>query len=164
MRWMFLVGRVKLCRSFLNVSFSFFSMSQSLECPLVQALTQRVNQSFESGEMHHLVSPVTAELLKFWFDEAHMDTRKYNFHEGQKQAILNTVYVHEVLKPKNLQELYMSVDPQLILHMPKGVQAIGSDQYQFPRYCMKMATGTGKTWVMHALLLWQYLNSQRGNG
>lgn len=26
-------------------------------------------------------------------------------------------------------------------------------------YAVKMATGTGKTWVMHALLIWQYLNA-----
>lgn len=25
---------------------------------------------------------------------------------------------------------------------------------------MKMATGTGKTWVMNALFIWQYLNAR----
>ena len=25
-------------------------------------------------------------------------------------------------------------------------------------YAAKMATGTGKTWVLNALLVWQYLN------
>lgn len=28
---------------------------------------------------------------------------------------------------------------------------------------MKMATGTGKTWVLDALLIWQYMNTQRAS-
>jgi type III restriction enzyme len=28
-----------------------------------------------------------------------------------------------------------------------------------PKYCLKMATGTGKTWVLQALLYWQLLNA-----
>ncbi|MEI2642174.1 MAG: DEAD/DEAH box helicase family protein [Candidatus Nanopelagicales bacterium] len=27
-----------------------------------------------------------------------------------------------------------------------------------PKYCFKMATGTGKTWVLQALMIWQLLN------
>ncbi|MCR4292761.1 MAG: DEAD/DEAH box helicase family protein [Candidatus Kuenenia sp.] len=34
------------------------------------------------------------------------------------------------------------------------------DMFSHPKYCMKMATGTGKTWVMNALLIWQYLNAR----
>ena len=33
-------------------------------------------------------------------------------------------------------------------------------KYQIPKYAVKMATGTGKTWVMHAMLLWQMLNAR----
>ena len=29
----------------------------------------------------------------------------------------------------------------------------------FAKYCLKMATGTGKTWVLIALLIWQYFNA-----
>lgn len=29
-----------------------------------------------------------------------------------------------------------------------------------PKYAVKMATGTGKTWLMHALLIWQMLNAR----
>ena len=31
----------------------------------------------------------------------------------------------------------------------------------YPKYCLKMATGTGKTWVLQALLYWQLLNAAR---
>ena len=32
------------------------------------------------------------------------------------------------------------------------------DRHDHPKYAAKMATGTGKTWVLNALLVWQYLN------
>ena len=32
----------------------------------------------------------------------------------------------------------------------------------FAKYCLKMATGTGKTWVLAALLVWQYFNALNG--
>jgi hypothetical protein len=31
-------------------------------------------------------------------------------------------------------------------------------KHAHPKYCFKMATGTGKTWVMQALMIWQLLN------
>ena len=34
------------------------------------------------------------------------------------------------------------------------------EKYNIPKYAMKMATGTGKTWVMNALFIWQYLNAR----
>ena len=34
------------------------------------------------------------------------------------------------------------------------------DKYNHPKYAIKMATGTGKTWVLNALLIWQYLNAK----
>lgn len=34
------------------------------------------------------------------------------------------------------------------------------DKFSHPKYCMKMATGTGKTRVMNGLLIWQYLNAR----
>jgi type III restriction enzyme len=57
----------------------------------------------------------------------------------------------------------MKVDSSLILEDDVGVEYIGNERYNFPRYCMKMATGTGKTWVLDALLVWQYLNARTGD-
>ncbi|MBR4565978.1 MAG: DEAD/DEAH box helicase family protein, partial [Prevotella sp.] len=37
---------------------------------------------------------------------------------------------------------------------------LNQQKYQMPKYAVKMATGTGKTWVMHALLIWQMLNAR----
>ena len=63
---------------------------------LAKSITQTVNESWKSGEMLSRVSLVTSDLLKFWFMPPHTETRYINFHEGQRQAILNTIYLHEV--------------------------------------------------------------------
>ncbi len=125
---------------------------------LSQDITNIVNDSFISWEMLEKVSPVTRELLHFWFDENWTINRNINFHEGQKQAILNTIYLTEILKIKNVADIYKSVSPDLILEKSIWLKYIESDRFDYKRLCYKMATGTGKTWVLSALLIWQYLN------
>jgi type III restriction enzyme len=122
-----------------------------------RTLTAEVNNSYKTGEMLSLVSPVTADLLRFWFGDNYCETREINFHIGQKQAILNTIYIHEVLKTRSVIDLWHTVDELILGEM--GIAEIEKDKYDFRKYCIKMSTGTGKTWVMHALLIWQYLNA-----
>lgn len=102
-------------------------------------------------------SPVTQDLLRYWFDRTFCDNRRMNFHEGQKQAILNTIYCHEILKAQNVADMYW-IASEGLLHEP-FMKNIQGDKYAHPKYCIKMATGTGKTWCMNALFLWQYLNA-----
>lgn len=81
-----------------------------------------------------------------------------NFHRGQKSAILNTIYLHEILKVNSVLEIYEKCDKELI---PKfNHTLLAKEKYKVPKYAMKMATGTGKTWVMNALFIWQYLNAR----
>lgn len=133
-------------------------MNKEIPLELAAQLTAKVNEAFASGEMLEQVTPMTAELLRFWFCEPFTNERNINFHEGQRQAILNIVYLHEVLKTNNIMEIYERVVPQL---MPLvDLSLLSRPKYAFPKYAVKMATGTGKTWVMHALLLWQMLNAR----
>ena len=131
-------------------------MSREIPLELAARLTATVNESFATGEMMEQVSPVTAELLRFWFCEPFTNERGINFHEGQRQAILNAIYLHEVLKINNVMEIYKAVVPEML--PMTDLALLGKPKYAFPKYAVKMATGTGKTWVMHALLLWQILN------
>ncbi|MGQ2915234.1 DEAD/DEAH box helicase family protein [Microbacterium aurantiacum] len=104
------------------------------------------------------VTPVTAELLRFWFEQDYCDTRFLNFHEGQRQAILNILYAHEVLKTTRLRDLYEAVAGEYLLQ--GGVLGeVTRQRHDYPKYAAKMATGTGKTWVLNALMLWQHLNN-----
>lgn len=125
---------------------------------LTARLTEQVNAVMATGEMLEQVTPVTAELLKFWFTEPFMQERCYNFHKGQRQAILNIIYLHEVLKIKDVVSIYNKVCPDLLAEC--DMAALGETKYALPKYAVKMATGTGKTWVMHALLIWQMLNAR----
>lgn len=110
-------------------------------------------------ELLDQVTPVTAELLRYWFQQDFCDVRVLNFHEGQRAAILHVIYAHEVLGARTLGDLYQVAAPDAMLD--GGVLGeVTRDRHQHPKYAAKMATGTGKTWVLNALLIWQYLNMQ----
>ena len=103
------------------------------------------------------VTPVTAELLRFWFQQDYCDLRELNFHVGQRAAILNTIFAHEVLRTTRLRDLYEEVAREAMLE--GGVLGeVTRSRHDYPKYAAKMATGTGKTWVLNALLVWQHLN------
>ncbi|MBQ6063186.1 MAG: DEAD/DEAH box helicase family protein [Prevotella sp.] len=125
---------------------------------LAKRLSERVNEAWESGEMMEQVTPMTQELLRYWFAEEYCSLRNRNFHAGQRQAILNVIYLHEVMGVRNVLDYYQELTPDL---MPVvDLETLDRQKYQMPKYAVKMATGTGKTWVMHALLLWQMLNAR----
>ena len=132
------------------------STNASIE--LAKRLSETVNSAWESGELMEQVTPTTQELLKFWFSEEYCSLRQRNFHAGQRQAILNIIYLHEVMGVRNVLDYYQQLTPDLMPVVDLG--ALSQQKYQMPKYAVKMATGTGKTWVMHALLLWQMLNAK----
>lgn len=129
---------------------------------LADALTARTNAlciGLEDGtaDLFELVTPTTAALLKWWFGAEMTAARGgLNFHPGQRQAILNAIVAHEVLGCTTLQALYQSVMPDALTE--KRLAEISQAKHAHPKYCLKMATGTGKTWVLQALLVWQLLN------
>ncbi|WP_029695721.1 DEAD/DEAH box helicase family protein [Comamonas badia] len=130
---------------------------------LSTALTTRTRQlclGLEDGaaDLLELVTPTTAELLHWWFGQDMVDARGWlNFHVGQKQAILNAIVAHEVLGATHLQDLYEKAAPEALLTGSRLAEVAAGKQAH-PKYCFKMATGTGKTWVLQALLIWQLLN------
>lgn len=134
------------------------TLTGEIPLKLAFSISKIVNELWESGEFLTLVTPVSADLLKFWFCEPHTTQREINFHRGQKQAILNTIYLHEILKINSVLEIYEKCDKELILKLNSTL--LTKEKYNIPKYAMKMATGTGKTWVMNALFIWQYLNAR----
>ena len=134
---------------------------------LSSGLTAKTNQlclGLESGaaDILELVTPTTAELLKWWFGEDMVLARGgLNFHAGQKQAILNAIVAHEVLGKDHahwtLLDLYRAAAPDALLTGTR-LNEVAQAKHAHPKYCFKMATGTGKTWVLQALMIWQLLN------
>ena len=129
--------------------------------PLILAsrISQEVNECFESGAIWDSVSPVTTELLHFWFDEEYREQRECNFHKGQEQAIKNMIYLYEVARVESVAQMYERFYPEAMGEILNELA-----ESSFVKFCMKMATGTGKTWVMNAFVLWQYLNAVYANG
>jgi type III restriction enzyme len=103
------------------------------------------------------VTPMTASLIRFWFQQDYCDTRDRNFHAGQRSAILAVIYAHEVIGAPTLEGLYREIAPGSLLN-GEALAEVGRGENAHPKYAAKMATGTGKTWVLNALLVWQYLN------
>lgn len=129
-----------------------------------KAISDKVNAAWEDGSFLENVTPTTQNLLKYWFDPAYIDLRDVNFHEGQRQAIMNIIYIHEILKKDKILDVYSEIAPQLLLEPGSDLRVLGDKFYNYPKYCVKMATGTGKTWVLEALLIWQYLNARHEDG
>ncbi len=129
---------------------------------LARSLTARTDQLCKhlgtgTADIYDLVTPVTAELLHWWFGDAARDARAFNFHPGQREAILNVIVAHEVLGSADLPDLYRQVCADA-LSAEGRLAEVSQPKHAHPKYCLKMATGTGKTWVLQALLVWQMLN------
>jgi type III restriction enzyme len=110
------------------------------------------------------VTQTTAELLSYWFEE---DREGPQFHECQQQAIETIIYCHEILGIQNPYQLYQAFSeghPRVSELSRSKILQDELNPITFPKYCLKMATGSGKTWVLNALIVWHYfnvLNSER---
>ena len=154
------------------MGFVISTGTRDIPLRFAKELAEIVNAEWESGKMLEVVTPVTADLLKFWFTDIFVTERTKNFHAGQKQAILNAIYCHEVLGATSVAEMYaklsktakQSAQNSTSYSVPEDyseiIPLLNNVKHNHPKYCIKMATGTGKTWVLNALLVWQYLNAK----
>jgi type III restriction enzyme len=100
------------------------------------------------------VSDTTRTLLNYWFHTDHKrpNGKRFEYHSSQREAMETLIYLFEaqgIRRHKDLLERYVPKDLNLRLL-----------QYdEFARYCVKMATGSGKTKVMSLAIAWQYFNA-----
>jgi len=96
-------------------------------------------------------SLVTRRLLDFWFNEEHWlrDGNEFRFWRAQREAIEALIYVYEVCRYHNLYSLARNFGVSLTFDPTTD---------NWPKYCFKMATGSGKTFVMALAIVWQYFN------
>lgn len=93
-------------------------------------------------------------LLNYWFHTDHRlpNRRAFVYHDSQRRAVETLIYLYEVAgvrRQKELVERFAGANQNLRLL-----------QYDdFSRYCVKMATGSGKTKVMALAVAWQFLNA-----
>lgn len=155
---------------------------------LVNALRQAVDEWRANG--YPGASPVTERLFECWFDEEHEVPgypAPFRFHFCQREAIETLAYVVEIAKLRDARELidaYAEVFPadlfsqslefrtttagQRILR--RFVPELGrTGEQELPpeglaRYAFKIATGSGKTWVIAMALVWAHFHKQRVPG
>jgi len=98
----------------------------------------------------------TKRLLDFWFKEDHIvEDEKFQFWFAQREAIETLIYIYEVLSKRKFVDLASDFGEGSFKYDPKV------DKY--PLYAFKMATGSGKTFVMAFCIVWSYFNHKREN-
>ncbi len=99
------------------------------------------------------VTPTTKTLLNYWFHSDHQlrDKSAFKFNPAQRAAMETLIYLWEVARVRRASELLQKYavrqDLKLLQHD------------DFARYCIKMATGSGKTLVMALAALYHYFNA-----
>lgn len=116
---------------------------------LINLLRKEVGNWRKAGYPN--VTRVTLDLLKFWFVNPERVITE-NLFFAQREAIETAIWLNEVADKSN--------PGQNILDKLRGAWATMSNnpEEQLPRIAYKMATGTGKTVVMGALIVYHYLN------
>jgi len=100
------------------------------------------------------ISDTTSILLNYWFLSDHRlpNNRPFRYHDSQREAIETLIYLYEVAKVRRQKGL--------LENFAKSTRDLRLLQYDnFARYCVKMATGSGKTKVIALAIAWQYFNA-----
>ncbi|MGB9760257.1 DEAD/DEAH box helicase family protein [Caldisericum sp.] len=116
---------------------------------LVNKLRLAVKEWRDSGYPN--TTNTTKRLLNFWFNEDHIvNNEKFEFWYAQRESIETLIYVYEVMKKRRFLDLAREFGEGPLFFDP------AVDIY--PLYGFKMATGSGKTYVMALSIVWQYFN------
>lgn len=123
-----------------------------LTAPCVPAIREAVAEWREAG--YPDVSDTTSILLNYWFLTDHRlpNNRPFKYHDSQREATETLIYLCEVARIRRHKELLEAYAPR-----DTNLRLLQYDL--FPRYCVKMATGSGKTKVMALAFAWQYFNA-----
>jgi type III restriction enzyme len=122
--------------------------------PCVPALREAV-KAWKAGG-YKGVSDTTRILLNHWF---HTDHRlrtglPFKYHASQQEAMETVIFVWEFEKVRTRKGL--------LERYAQDLRDLRLPPYdEFARYCIKMATGSGKTKVMALAVAWQFLNAMR---
>src|ERR1022692_3278515 len=119
--------------------------------PCVPGIREKVKAWRDGG--YKGATDTTRLLLNHWFNADHRQPNglKFKYHYFQREAVETLIYLYEIAnirRHKNLVETFATRRDLRLL------------QYDdFARYCVKMATGSGKTKVMSLVIAWQFFNA-----
>jgi type III restriction enzyme len=100
------------------------------------------------------ITDTTRELLNYWFRNDHKlrNGTSFRYYDAQQEAIETLIFIYEVEKIRCRKDLY-----EKYAYRTKELRIPQFDG--FARYCVKMATGSGKTKVMAMAIVWQFANA-----
>ena len=128
--------------------------AQLRTAPCVPALREAVRAWRAGG--YKGTTETTRRLLAYWFESDHRlaNGQRFKYHGAQREALETLIFVWEYERVRARSTLLERYATDL-----KG--AVPSFSDSFARYCVKMATGSGKTKVMSLAVAWQFFNAQR---
>jgi type III restriction enzyme len=136
-----------------NTQNELFDIQEQLKtAPCVPAIRQAVAVWKQGG--YKGTTDTTKELLNYWFYTDHVlpNGKRFKYHKAQQEAIETLIYIFEIEKIRNRKDLL-----EKYAFNTKDLRLPPYDA--FARYCIKMATGSGKTKVMSLAIAWQYFNA-----
>lgn len=123
---------------------------------LVPAIREAVHAWRRRG--YEGATATSRRLLTHWFESDHLqDGEEWHYYYCQREAIETLIYLYEVMQARKLYTLAEHFDPEGRIHAR-------SKDDRWPRYVLKMATGSGKTKVMSLAVVWQYFNARFERG
>ena len=154
---------------------------------LVNNIRKEVDAWRESGYSKPKgISETSKRLLEYWFEETHIINNEiFHFRFAQKEAIETLIYLYEVQKIRDnalLAEKYMdeiayhndlftnrktiletAKEKRILTRVVPETGLIANQELpplDLTRYCVKSATGSGKTFVMAFLTVWSYFHKK----
>ncbi len=97
-------------------------------------------------------SATSKRLLEHWFLDEHQtaDGQPFRYYFAQREAIETLIYVFEVAGVRSVVQMArFSAHP------------LATEPEPYPRFVVKMATGSGKTKVMSLAIAWSYFHALR---
>jgi type III restriction enzyme len=151
-------------------------------------LTGKLRQAVDRwrDEDYPGASPVAARLFEYWFKEDHEVAGfagVFRYHFCQREAIETLVYLVEIagvrdavklvqdyaevfqkdLLEKNIEFVTTMDGQRRIRRYVPELEAMGEQDLPMEnlrRYAVKMATGSGKTWVMAMAMVWSHFHKR----
>ena len=154
---------------------------RSSELMLVPKIREAVDGWRKGG--YPGASEITRELFRYWFEEEHYAAGlqgPLRFHFGQREAIETLAWLVEAFVERDAEPLindhWTRIGSEVVPVPPKietgmdgrrmvrwRLPRIGDQTQDLPperlrRYAFRMATGSGKTWVMAMAVVWAHLH------
>lgn len=120
--------------------------------PCVPALRKAVG--VWRDEKYKGATNTSRQLMNYWFKTDHRlrNGSAFAYHSAQREALETLIFVYEVARTRRHRDLLERFAPN-----SAGIHVLQFDD--FARYCVKMATGSGKTKAIALVMAWQYFNA-----